>query len=192
MEQLIMRFYIKLKHEQFRLKREKYLPYVLSIALAVLAILFFLEAVNTALEPRIITIINEVGAKGQEIEKNAPIPTTRALDDSIEGKIRREFGVEGEIALAVFKAESRLKNDAINYNCEGYPNGICPKGLEHKAWSVDCGIAQINTLGKTCPKELFDPEVNIKKAKEMHSKRGFQPWYTFKDGVYKKYLTTNL
>lgn len=113
---------------------------------------------------------------------------------SVEELIRREFGEDWKTALAIFKGESGLRSDAIGWNCRyKRDNGTeysaaCKVADRYRAWSVDCGIAQINTIGQECPAKLFDPEHNLSVAKEMHSRRGFQPWVQYTTGLYKKHL----
>lgn len=96
---------------------------------------------------------------------------------------------EARTALAVFQAESGLRPEAVGYNCYyGGKSKACKPEDRHLAWSVDCSVAQVNVKGKVCPAELMNPETNLKKAYEMYSRRGWQPWYAFSGGNYKKYL----
>jgi len=97
---------------------------------------------------------------------------------------------EARTAAAIIQAESKFKPDAKNYNCY-YTNKAgkkystqCKKGDEHKAWSVDCGVAQLNYHGKICPAWTLDPELNIKKMSDMYSKRGWSPWVTYNKGLH--------
>lgn len=105
----------------------------------------------------------------------------------------------GRVALAVIKQESSMSNEAIAYNCyytKLDKNGktvkystFCKKGDEGKAWSVDCGIAQINLVGKkSCPDYTKDLTWSIDKMVEMHKVRGFNPWVAYTSGAYKKCL----
>jgi len=113
------------------------------------------------------------------------------------------FPEEPAVALAIFKNESGLRANAFNYNCffdgdprnGGKPTGektrwswSCPKGFEHLAWSVDCGVAQINLAGRVCPKEAFEYEWSLKQARRRYDSRGWQPWTVYKDGRYKQSL----
>lgn len=108
----------------------------------------------------------------------------------IEKEIEKQFGSDSKVAKAIFKTESALNPRAKNYNC--YYDGksqSCRPGDEEKAWSVDCGIAQINVMAKECPEDLFDYKNNIRVAKrDLFDKRGFQPWVTFNE----KYYLANL
>lgn len=108
---------------------------------------------------------------------------------SIEEIIYNYFKDDYEVAKAVFTAESHLNPRAKGYNCRyNGKSQACKKGDENKAWSVDCGIAQHNILGKDCPENLYNPDENIKLAREKYQSRRWQPWSAFKSEAYKKYL----
>lgn len=94
-----------------------------------------------------------------------------------------KYGPEKQFqALNVAKNESGLRVDAMGYNCRyGEYSQACKAEDRHRAWSVDCGLFQINVIGKTCPTELFDPKVNIEKAVKMYNSRGWKPWVAAKN-----------
>lgn len=113
--------------------------------------------------------------------------------------IKRIFPDNTQMALAIFKTESGLNPKAINWNCFFDPLGnatasktanswICPKEARALAWSVDCGIAQLNFPGNLCPEIAFNIDWNITQAKEKFDRRGWQPWAVFIFGGYKKNL----
>lgn len=116
--------------------------------------------------------------------------STEELPITLEQHIERIFGDKAEVALAVFKHESEgLKLDAKNYNC--IYNGkstFCKKGDEAKAWSVDCGIAQVNIRGKVCPPELLTLEGNMKAVEKIYKQQGLNAWVSYKNGKYKQFL----
>lgn len=105
---------------------------------------------------------------------------------------------QARIMAAVLQHESQFKVNAKSYNCyytkldkNGKPvkySTFCKKGDEHKAWSVDCGIAMLNYHGKVCPAYTMDPKLALAKTKSMVEKRGFQPWVSYTSGAYKQYL----
>lgn len=108
---------------------------------------------------------------------------------TVQEQVKQIFGNKAKVALAVFKHESGLNVNAINYNC--IYNGkstFCKKKDISKAHSVDCGIAQLNFLGKICPTESLTVEGNLATAKKMYDERGFTPWVSFTTGRYKKFL----
>ena len=111
-----------------------------------------------------------------------------ATPGAIETKILEAFNGD-KVALAVAKSESGLDPNAKGYNCRY--NGIsksCKPEDRDKAWSVDCSIFQINFIGTECPEHLMDVETNIAIAKEMQSKRGWNPWVGYWTGQWKNHL----
>jgi hypothetical protein len=117
---------------------------------------------------------------------------------SVEDKILKAWEGTGEahIALAVAKGESgkNLQTDAIGWNCYYYNaqgkrySKACLPQDRSKAWSVDCGVMQINHIGKTCPEHLFDPDENINIGKSMYDARGFSPWVAYNNGKYLNHI----
>lgn len=108
--------------------------------------------------------------------------------DSIEEKIKEVFPDE-PIMVAVLKAESGLKADAKGWNCRyGTSSKACSPEDRHRAWSVDCGLAQLNVSGKECPAELLDVDHSLKVARKMYDQRGLSPWVAWKSGAFKKFL----
>lgn len=106
----------------------------------------------------------------------------------VEQIIEYYFGNNAPQMTAIFKAESSLNPNAINYNClYGIRSTSCKPGDRSKAWSVDCGIAQINIKGIICPKELFNPISNLSRAKEKYDKEGLEAWVMYKNKGYEKF-----
>jgi hypothetical protein len=96
---------------------------------------------------------------------------------------------DSRTAIAVAKAESGINPRAKNYNCRY--NGrstFCREGDKKSAWSVDCGVYQINTIGRECPEYLMDPIENIRIAKKMHESRGWTPWIAYNNKSYQLFL----
>ena len=93
----------------------------------------------------------------------------------IEKKIKEVFGEDGDLAVAVAMAESRMNPNAI--------------GDTHLA-KYSFGLFQINQMFHDYSEEtLLDPDENIRIAKEISSKgRGFENWTTYREGSYLKYL----
>jgi hypothetical protein len=120
-------------------------------------------------------------------------PQRTTADESIiktqEQYIQEIFGAKAKIATAVLKHESGMNLTAINYNCRyNGKSTFCKRGDEHKAWSVDCGIAQVNTKGKVCPKELLTLEGNMKAVERIYEQQGLNAWVSYKNGKYKQFM----
>ena len=94
------------------------------------------------------------------------------LPFSVEAEIRRQFGAEYKTALAVAKAESRLKAEAIHKNSNN---------------SVDYGIFQINSVNGYKVSEMLDARQNIKIAREIYEKQGWKAWATYNSNAYQAY-----
>ena len=106
-----------------------------------------------------------------------------------EDYIKEIFGDKAKIATAVLMHESNMKLNAINYNCRyDGKSKSCKKGDEAKAWSVDCGIAQVNVRGQICPKHLFTLEGNMKAVERIYKEQGLNAWVSYKTGRYKQFL----
>ena len=87
--------------------------------------------------------------------------------------------IDSSTMLSIVKAESEFNPNAVNYNC--IYNGVskpCKKEDRPKAWSVDCGLFQINKKLPKCPAYLFDIDINISQAMNLYFERGFQPWHS--------------
>lgn len=106
----------------------------------------------------------------------------------IAEKIAFTFKEDADTAIAVFRAESGLRPNAQGWNCS---YGVCENSDRKNATSTDCGIAQINFPGSICPAESFNEDWNIKKAHEMYTRRGFQPWSAYNAGKHLVFLTKN-
>lgn len=109
---------------------------------------------------------------------------------TVDEHIQEIFGAKARIARAVFIHESNgMKLDAVNYNCHyGGRSTFCKKGDEHKAWSVDCGLAQVNVKGQVCPKRLLTLEGNMEAVEKIYKEQGLRAWVSYTNGAYKKFL----
>lgn len=112
----------------------------------------------------------------------------------VANKVAAIFVEEPNTAIAVFRAESGLRVDAQGWNCYYYDkrgkrySAACEKADRPNAWSVDCGVAQLNFPGTECPAEAFNADWNIKQAKEKYDHRGWQPWVAHANGRYLAFL----
>lgn len=118
--------------------------------------------------------------KGSADEEITPkVVVEKTLEEKILDALPKVF-------IKIGKAESGLDPKAVNWNCRYYmptnsdPNRHvsrpCLPADRQKAWSVDCGIFQVNAKGTECPESLFDVDINISKTKELYDARGLQPW----------------
>lgn len=106
-----------------------------------------------------------------------------------EEYMQKIFGDKTKIATAVILHESGNSLSAINYNCiYGGKSTFCKPQDRAQAWSVDCGIGQINVKGKVCPKELLTLEGNMKAIEQKYKTQGLNAWVSYSTGRYKMYL----
>lgn len=89
-----------------------------------------------------------------------------------------KFGEACRVALAVQRAENaRGDCEIYHYNLDG---------------TLDWGYFQINTVHLKRPdvnlRALLDCRANIDFAYQLFTERGFEPWSTYRDGSYRKFL----
>jgi hypothetical protein len=89
-----------------------------------------------------------------------------------------KFGSACRVALAVQRAENpRGECEVYHYNSDG---------------TLDWGYFQINTVHLKRPgvnlRGLLDCRANIDFAYQLYTERGFEPWTTYRDGEYRKFL----
>jgi hypothetical protein len=89
-----------------------------------------------------------------------------------------KFGSACRVALAIQRAEN--------------PRGACEIYHYNSDGTLDWGYFQINTVHLTRVglnlRDLLDCRANIDFAFQLYQERGFQPWSTYNNGAYKKYL----
>ncbi len=96
------------------------------------------------------------------------------VDTDIEKYICQKFGLmDCKMALAIAKAESGLKCDAIGINAD----------------SADIGVFQLNTAhlkrgGNWTLANMGDCYRNVDLAYELWKEQGFSPWVAFNTGAY--------
>ena len=89
-----------------------------------------------------------------------------------------KFGPACRVALAIQRAENpRGACEIYHYNTDG---------------TLDWGYFQINTVHLTRVglnlRDLLDCRANIDFAYQLYQERGFQPWSTYNNGAYRKFL----
>lgn len=126
------------------------------------------EIVRIDAESDGMTVANEQGeAEDGDLAKN------QDSGDGLAILIAEAFPENPEIMIAIAKAESGMNPQAVNYNRNG---------------SIDTGLFQVNSVHGYDGLSLFDPEKNIKAAREIYDKQGIQAWAAFNNGSYKKFL----
>lgn len=89
-----------------------------------------------------------------------------------------QFGSACRVALAIQRAEN--------------PRGACEIYHYNSDGTLDWGYFQINTVhlkrvGLNL-RDLLDCRANIDFAYQLYRERGFQPWSTYNNGAYRKFL----
>jgi hypothetical protein len=102
------------------------------------------------------------------------VPEPKDLNTDIEKYIYQVFGIENyKLAIAIFKAESGLREDAININTNN---------------TIDIGVAQINSIHfkkEGCSlKEVSNYKGNIDCAYKLFQASGFGPWVAFNNSSF--------
>lgn len=87
------------------------------------------------------------------------------------------FGKDANLAIAIFKAESGLRCDAVGVN---------------KNMTKDYGIAQINSIHKWRvgdEKKFLDCQTNINVARQIWKEQGPKPWVAYNTGKHEVFLS---
>jgi hypothetical protein len=88
------------------------------------------------------------------------------------------FGSACRVALAIQRAEN--------------PKGACEIYHYNSDGTLDWGYFQINTVHLTRAglnlRDLLDCRANIDLAYQFYQERGFQPWSTYTNGAYRRFL----
>ena len=105
---------------------------------------------------------------------------------AIKKLIRQYFPENYEVALAVAMAESGLNPAVTNWSDR------------HRGCTGSMGVFQIACLHEVDPSKLYDPEYNIKRAREIYDtvicingvceKQGWRPWGAFTNRSYLAYI----
>lgn len=126
---------------------------------------------NPLVSPVVINQVKQVYA-----EESIKIPCEVGVAEYLEcqaykGNITHD---QARILLAIGKAESGLREDAVGVNTNR---------------TIDRGVFQINSIHKDISnKDAFDWKKNTDYAIKMMKRQGFNPWVAYKTGSYKKFL----
>ena len=89
-----------------------------------------------------------------------------------------KFGPACRVALAIQHAEN--------------PSGACEIYHYNSDGTLDWGYFQINTVHLKRPglnlRDLLDCRANIDFAYQLYTERGFEPWTTYRNGAYRRFL----
>jgi len=153
----------------------------------ILIALLVIISLLVLLPQRLIAEEQVIVAPVVETEVEAPL--------TFEQHIEHIFGENAKIATAVLTHESSLNLKAKHYNCRYVSaktgktySTTCKKGDLEKAWSVDCGIAQVNVKGQICPSNLMTLEGNMVAVERIYNEQGLKAWVSYTSGAYLKFL----
>lgn len=102
---------------------------------------------------------------------------------SVEKKIRALFGKDADLAIAIAKAESGMRCEAVGDGHIAYMQD----GIEY---GKSYGVFQIRHLpGRPAPSYLADCDQNIEYAYGMFKAQGhFNAWSAYTNGSYQKFI----
>ena len=123
-------------------------------------------------------IVDEEIKVAQPETKVAPTNQFGHRLTALEQYACNKFGSNCRVALAIQHAENpRGDCEIYHYNTDG---------------TLDWGYFQINTVHLKRPgidlRALLDCRANIDFAYQLYTERGFQPWTTYRNGAYRRYL----
>ena len=133
-------------------------------------------------------VVCESEGEGEEAQAKTLPNSNLQGQSSIPALAQQYFPEDTKTAYAVIMAESGGNSKSMNWNCMYWSDKLrkmasesCRTVEDRKdAWSVDCGIMQINHIGKECPQELFDAHHNLTIGKTMQNKYGWKRWSSFR------------
>lgn len=132
--------------------------------------------------------VHEVQAKEEAESANVSEQATSA--PTLSDYIQEVFGEDGDVAIAVAKAESGLENDRENRSPVECSIGLFQINLA-KDYCNGKWVHASKVPGDTMDEKiewLKDPYNNIDMAKKIYDASGFRPWSVFTNGWYKTFL----
>ena len=119
-------------------------------------------------------------------QRLTPVVRVVYVQHDVEALIRQVWGDKADIAIAIAKAESALKADAIGDNHLVYKVG-------GKQYGDSVGIFQIRTFPDRPPKALLlDPYFNINYAFQLYQQQGLRAWSAYTNGSYLQFIQVQL
>lgn len=203
MKTIVRKFKKAVRRNERRMKETKKAKRALGIvALTIFAILAIQTLISTANSSKTITIENENW--DVRIEAESPKAQPEAQDEAKDGvvaapreetklvevespsevvrMIEEKFPEEPKLAVAIAKAESGLRTDAVGDGHIEFVN-------EGKVMGHSCGLFQVRVLpGRPDCETLKDPARNLEFARKLYEKSGWKPWSAYTNQSYLKHL----
>lgn len=124
------------------------------------------------------------------------IQEVEVIEETVEQKIVKHFPRSHKVILKIAQAESKMDENAKNWNCyynkdetivyrervKGTHSTSCKPSHRIFAWSIDCGILQMNTKEKECPVETIDE--HLERAATLSRIQGLNAWVAYKTGAH--------
>lgn len=127
-----------------------------------------------------------------------PIQRTNSTQNNYDDLINNTFGDQAKIARAILLAESqgdysRIGDKHLMFNSNGEQIGDSVGGFQIRTGGNEGGTVwnRARANGMTADefrKKMLIPEENIKYAKQIYDRYGWNPWSTYSQGTYKNYL----
>lgn len=114
-------------------------------------------------------------------------PEENGQKTEIEAYIKTIFGKDAPTAIAIAKAESGLRAKANNTSKIETSIGVMQINIKSKTTLVHWARIPGETLEEKI-KWLEEPKQNILLSYWIYTKSGFNPWSTYTNGAYLKYL----
>lgn len=179
---LSLRYKIKRKKDKF--KESRFLLATLMLAIGVSGTISYYEYTEykaNAFEPIVIKQIQVIEkSNGTMVEDSAEVfvsPNEGEVSHDLsgtEGKICEVFPDNCEVMIAIAKAESNLRTDALN--------------TKNSNGSTDSGLFQINSIHGYSHEYLIDVDNNLAVAKSIYDKQGITAWSAYNNKSYLKYM----
>ena len=160
---------------------------------AIVTFLFITFLLLTPIEDQTYTRENHISQTTKMVE---------VKEETMEQKIVKHFPKSHVTMIAIAKAESGMRNTAVNYNCyynddmtivyetkvKGSHGASCKKGHEKYSFGVDCFVLQAHYEGrKSCPTDVTLDQ-HLEEMAKLSKVRSFQPWVSYNRGLHEKYL----
>ena len=110
-----------------------------------------------------------------EMPQIQPVYAKEVKEESVEEHIKRVWGNEANIMIAIAYAES-------GFNCKAINDKL------NKDGSWDAGLLQVNSIHGYEKTELLDCHRNTDISYKIYQSQGFRAWSVYNNGKYRKFL----